>query len=89
MGLDAGYHNAWIAHLLEKKGIQGVIGYRRHTHKTPTYDDPYFDACICSEHKHLYRKTITREGYRQYFCDSKTCKACPRRTECFGASMTR
>ena len=32
MGLDAGYHNAWIAHLLETKGIQGVIGYRRHTH---------------------------------------------------------
>ena len=24
MGLDAGYHNAWIAHLLETKGIQGV-----------------------------------------------------------------
>ena len=23
MGLDAGYHNAWIAHLLETKGIQG------------------------------------------------------------------
>ena len=32
MGLDAGYHNAGIAHLLERKGIQGVIGYRRHTH---------------------------------------------------------
>ena len=95
MGLDAGYHNAWIAHLLEKKGIQGVIGYRRHTHKTPTYGkyrfkyDPYFDAYICPEQKHLYWKTTTREGYRQYFCDSKTCKACPRRTECFGASMTR
>lgn len=28
MGLDAGYHSAWIAHLLESKGIQGVIGYR-------------------------------------------------------------
>ena len=27
MGLDAGYHNAWIAHLLESKSIQGVIGY--------------------------------------------------------------
>lgn len=27
MGLDAGYHSAWIAHLLESKGIQGVIGY--------------------------------------------------------------
>ena len=95
MGLDAGYHSAWIAHLLEKKGIQGVIGYRRHTHKTPTYGkyrfkyDPYFDAYICPEHEHLYWKTTTREGYRQYCCDSQTCKACPRRTECFGASMTR
>ena len=47
----------------EKKGIQGVIGYRRHTHKTPTYGkyrfkyDSYFDAYICPEHKHLYWKT--------------------------------
>ena len=37
MGLDAGCHGAWIAHLLETKGIEGVIGYRRHTHKTNTY----------------------------------------------------
>ena len=95
MGLDAGYHNAWIAHLLETKGIQGVIGYRRHTHKGEHYGkyrfryDPFFDAYICPEHKHLYWKTTTREGYRQYFCDSKICKACPRRTECFGESMAR
>ena len=32
MGLDAGYHNAATAHLLEKNKIQGVIGYRRHAH---------------------------------------------------------
>ena len=51
--------------------------------------DPYFNAYICPEHKHLYWKTTTREGYRQYCCDSKTCAACPRRTECFGKSMTR
>lgn len=95
MGLDAGYHNAWIAHLLERKGIQGVIGYRRHTHKEEHYGkyrfkyEPYFDAYICPEHKHLYWRTTTREGYRQYFCDSKTCGGCPRRTECFGKSMTR
>ena len=25
MGLDAGYHSAWIAHFLEENGIQGVI----------------------------------------------------------------
>ena len=95
MGLDAGYHNAWIAHLLEMKGIQGVIGYRRHTHKGEHYGkyrfkyDPYFDAYTCPEHKHLYWKTTTREGYRQYCCDSKTCKDCPKRKECFGESMTR
>ena len=95
MGLDAGYHNAWIAHLLETKGIQGVIGYRRHTHSGEHYGkyrfryDPFFDAYICPEHKHLYWRTTTREGYRQYFCASKTCAACPRRAECFGKSMTR
>ena len=95
MGLDAGYHSAWIAHLLETKGIQGVIGYRRHTHSGEHYGkyrhiyDSFFDAYICPEHKHLYWKTTTREGYRQYFCDSKTCAACPRREECFGKSMTR
>ena len=95
MGLDAGYHTAPTAHELEKRGIQGVIGYRRHTHSGEHYGkyrfryDPFFDAYICPEHKHLYWKTTTREGYRQYFCDSKTCAACPRREECFGKSMTR
>ena len=95
MGLDAGYHSAWIAHLLTENGIQGVIGYRRHTHKTETYGkyrfkyNEEFDAYICPEKHHLYWKTTTREGYRQYFCDSKICRSCPKRTECFGASMTR
>lgn len=95
MGLDAGYHSAWIAHLLTKLGIRGVIGYRRHTHKTQSYGkyrfkyNDEFDAYICPEKHHLYWKTTTREGYRQYFCDSKICKACPRRSECFGKSMTR
>ena len=95
MGLDAGYHTAPTAHELEKRGIQGVIGYRRHAHSGEHYGkyrfryDPYFDAYICPEQKHLYWKTTTREGYRQYFCDSKTCATCPRRQECFGKSMTR
>ena len=95
MGLDAGYHNAWIAHLLETKGIQGVIGYRRHTHKGAHYGkyrfryDPVCDEYICPEKQRLTWKTTTREGYRQYCCEGKTCKGCPRRAECFGASMSR
>ena len=50
---------------------------------------PFFDAYICPEHQHLYWRTTTREGYRQYFCNAKTCIACPKRNECFGKSMTR
>ena len=89
MGLNARNHNAWIARLFEAKEIQGVIGYRRHTRKGKHYGkyrfryDPYFDAYICPEHKHLYWKAATREGCRQYFRDSEICKACPRRNECF------
>ena len=63
MGLDAGYHCAWIAHLLESNGIQGVIGYRRHTHKTTTYGkyrSSYncdYDFYACPEYHRLYWKT--------------------------------
>lgn len=95
MGLDAGYHNAQVAHLLESNGIQGVIGYRRHTHKTEHYGkyrfkfDWEYDFYICPEKHLLDWKTTTKQGYRQYFCDSKTCAECGRRKECFGKSMKR
>ena len=95
MGLDAGYHYAWVARYLKERGVQGVIGYRRHTHKTDTYGkyrfryDPDTNSYICPEQQRLHWKTTTRQGYRQYFSDSKTCKQCPRRHECFGESMTR
>ena len=95
MGLDAGYHSAWIAHLLETKGIQGVIGYRRHTHREEHYGkyrfkyDPTFDTYFCPEGKRLYWKTTTREGYRQYFSNRKDCAGCPRRAACFSEKATR
>ena len=95
MGLDAGYHSAQIAHELTARGIQGVIGYRRHTHAGEHFGkyrfkyDYEYDFYICPEKQRLYWKTTTRQGYRQYFCDSKICQSCPRRSECFGASGTR
>ena len=95
MGFDAGYHNAAIAHLLEKNQIQGVIGYRRHTHAGEHYGKYRFkydyehDVYICPEKQYLYWRTTTREGYRQYFSDGKQCRNCPRRNECFGASSSR
>ena len=51
--------------------------------------EPNCDEYICPEKQRLTWKTTTREGYRQYCCEGKTCKGCPRRAACFGASMSR
>ena len=95
MGFDAGYHSAWIAHLLEKNLIQGVIGYRRHTHQQEVFGkyrfryEPYFDAYTCPEGKHLYWKTTNRNGYREYWSSSKDCANCPRKSECMSEKSKR
>ena len=94
MGLDAGCHSAGIAHLLEKKGIQGVIGCRRHTHRTHSYGKCRF-RCVPASTLTSARSTGISTGRpppamgMPILGDSKTCKACPRRTACFGASMAR
>lgn len=95
MGFDAGYHNAQIAHLLEKNGIQGVIGYRRHTHRTETYGKYRFNyqrdnnCYICPAKQKLTWHTTNREGYREYHCGTKICKACPMRKECLSDSLKK
>lgn len=86
-GMDAGYHNAAIAHLLKAKGIQGLIGTdathaREHYRKWRFLYDFRYDFYRCPEHPLLNWKTTTREGYRQYFCNPKVCADCLRRKEC-------
>ena len=95
MGLDAGYHNSRISHLLEKQDIQGVIGYRRHTHKGEHYGkwrfmyDPEYDVYRCPEKETLTHRTTNRDGYREYWSNAKTCKDCPHRDACFSEKGTR
>lgn len=95
MGLDAGYHNTRTAHQIASKGIQMVVGYRRHTHKGEHFGkyhfhyDPLQNAYICPQKQLLTWKTTNREGYREYWSDSKVCKNCQRRTECFSLNTTR
>jgi len=95
MGLDAGYHNAAVAHQLRTNKVQAVLGYRRHTYPHGTYGkfrfqyDPALDCYICPQGCLLKHTTTSREGYRQYCCDTETCQSCPKRTECFGASSKR
>lgn len=70
MELDAGYHNAAVAHQLAENGIQAVLGYRRHTYPHGTYGkyrfryDPALDCYICPEDCLLKHTTTSREGYR-------------------------
>ena len=95
MGLDAGYHNTRTAHQIASKGIQMVVGYRRHTHKGEHFGKYRFlyareqNAYICPQKHLLTWKTTNREGYREYWSDSKTCKECPYRSECFSLNATR
>ena len=95
MGFDAGYHSAWIAHPLEENKIQGVIGYRRHTHQEDVFGkyrfryEPYFDAYTCPEGKHLYWKTTNRTGFREYWSSSKDCTNCPRKSKCMSEKSKR
>jgi len=95
MGLDAGYHNAPVAHQLGSSGIQPVLGYRRHTYPHGTYGkyrfqyDSALDCYICPQGCLLRHTTTSRDGYRRYCCDTNTCRTCPGRTECFAASYQR
>ena len=67
MGLYAGYRGVWIAHLLESRGIQGAIEYRRHTYKGETYGkyrfryNEEFDTYIYPEKKRMLRRKYDRK----------------------------
>ena len=95
MGLDAGYHSAPVCHQLVQAGIQPVIGYRRHTHKGDYFGkyrftyDPIQNVSLCPQGHELTWRTTNREGYREYWSDSRTCRDCPRRAKCFPAHSGR
>jgi len=95
MGVDAGYHYAPTCHQIAGRGIQPVVGYRRHTHKREYYGKYRFvydrekNVYRCPEDHELTWRTTRREGYREYWSDAGHCRDCPRRKECFRASVTR
>lgn len=95
MGVDAGYHNARTCHLLAENGIQGVVGYRRHTHKGDHLGkyrfryDPKEDCYRCPQGQALLPRTVSREGYREYFSNAKECEGCPIRKQCLSETATR
>lgn len=95
MGMDAGYHYATVCHQIFSRGVQPVVGYRRHTHKGERYGKYRFtyikdrNVYLCPQKQELKWKTTDREGKREYWSDSKVCKNCPFREKCIAPSMTR
>ncbi len=95
MGVDAGYHNAPTCHQIASRGIQPVVGYRRHTHKGEHWGKYHFvyqkdkNVYLCPQKHELTWKTTNRAGYREYWSDSKVCSNCPCREKCLSSSKTR
>ena len=88
VGLDAGYATAGIARGLEDRGIEGVIGYRRPTHRKGylrkrDYEYlPGLDGYRCPQGEILKYSTTNRSGYREYKSNPSVCKTCPLRDAC-------
>jgi len=88
VGLDAGYQSAAICRGLEDRAIDGVIGYRRPTHRKGqlykrqfTYDAET-DSYRCPAGQRLSYRTTDRQGYRHYASDPTLCRDCPLRPQC-------
>lgn len=94
VGLDAGYKTPAICLGLEQRGIYGVIGYRRPSHKDGYLYKRLFiydaerDTYTCPEHQIIAYRTTTREGYRQYHSDPQQCQRCPLLSTCTNSRNT-
>ena len=88
VGLDAGYFTAGIAKGLDDREIDGVIGYRRPTHRKGYLRKKDFvylpenDGYRCPQGEILPYSTTNRAGYREYKSSPKICKTCPLREAC-------
>lgn len=87
-GLDAGYFTPHICKGLIERGIFGVIGYRRPTHKEGYFYkrdyryDPQRDGYVCPNGQFLAYRTTNRVGYREYVSTAAQCAGCPSKAQC-------
>jgi transposase len=94
VGLDAGYYTASIAQGLIERGIDGVIGYSRLTHREGFLRKRDFvfelepDGYRCPQGQLLSYRTTNREGYREYRSDPARCRSCPLLAACTTSADT-
>lgn len=88
VGLDAGYFTPWICKGILDRGLYGVMGYRRPSHRDGyfykrdyTYD-PDTDTYCCPGNQIIFYRGTNRGGYREYASDAKQCVNCSLRAQC-------
>ena len=88
VGLDAGYFTPWVCKGIIERGLYGVMGYRRPSHREGyfhkrdyVYDAPT-DTYRCPAGQIIVYRGTNRQGYREYASDARQCEHCPQRAQC-------
>jgi transposase len=88
VGLDAGYFTPWVCKGIVERGLYGVMGYRRPTHREGYFHkreyeyDKQTDTYRCPAGQIIVYRGTNRNGYREYASDAKQCANCPLRAQC-------
>jgi transposase len=88
LGLDAGYFTPWVCKGIIERGLYGVMGYRRPSHREGYFHkreyqyDAQTDTYRCPAGQIIVYRGTNRNGYREYASDSRQCQHCPQRAQC-------
>ena len=88
VGLDAGYFTPWVCKGIIERGLYGVMGYRRPSHREGYFHkreykyDEKTDSYRCPAGQVIVYRGTNRTGYREYASDPKQCANCPQRMQC-------
>ena len=88
VGLDAGYFTPRVCKGIIERGLYGVMGYRRPTHREGYFHkreykyDEKSDSYQCPAGQVIVYRGTNRTGYREYASDPKQCANCPQRMQC-------
>lgn len=88
VGLDAGYFTPWVCKGILERGLYGVMGYRRPSHRDGYFHkreykyDPETDTYRCPANQIIFYRGTNRNGYREYVSDATECAGCPHRAQC-------
>jgi transposase len=88
VGLDAGYFTPAVCKGIIERGLYGVMGYRRPSHREGyfhkreyQYDAPT-DSYRCPAGQVIPFRGTNRGGYREYASDPRQCANCTLRAQC-------